>query len=341
MPKPSIAVVGAGLIGQKHVALVAEHAVLAAIIDPTDAARTLAEQHRAPWHADLGAYLQSERPDGIIIATPNQMHMDHGLRAIAANIPVLIEKPITDNTEAGKTLVEAAKQANVPILVGHHRRHNPKIAAAKAAIDQGLLGDIIAVQAQFWLYKPDEYFDVAWRTRTGAGPVFINLIHDIDLLRHLCGEITSVQATESSRTRNNTVEDTAAILLEFANGALGTVSVSDTIPAPWSWELTAAENPAYPTTDASCYTIGGTKASLSLPDLRLWQHADKRSWWEPISATSLSVQNQDPLIRQLGHFCDVIEGRTTPLVSGSEALATLKVIEAIKQAANSGEKICL
>lgn len=265
MPKPSIAVVGAGLIGQKHVALVAEHATLAAIIDPSDAARALADRYGAPWYADLGTYLQAERPDGIIIATPNQMHMDHGLLAIAANIPVLIEKPITDNTKAGEILVEAAKGAQVPILVGHHRRHNPRIAAAKAAIDRGLLGDIVAVQAQFWLYKPDDYFDVEWRTRTGAGPVFINLIHDIDLLRHLCGEITAVQATQSTRTRNNTVEDTAAILLEFANGALGTVSVSDTIPAPWSWELTAAENPAYPTTDAACYSIGGTKASLSLP----------------------------------------------------------------------------
>ena len=73
----------------------------------------------------------------------------------------------------------------------------------------------------------------------------MNLIHDMDLLRHLCGEVTSVQAFESNAARGIR-EDSAVILLRFANGALGTVTVSDTIVAPWSWELTTGgENPAY------------------------------------------------------------------------------------------------
>nr|WP_255569771.1 Gfo/Idh/MocA family oxidoreductase [Actibacterium sp. 188UL27-1] len=226
-------------------------------------------------------------------------------------------------------------------MVGHHRRHNPIIAAARATIQNGDLGQIVSVHAQFWLYKPDEYFDVDWRTQIGAGPVFINLIHDIDLLRHLCGDITSVQARQSSVTRRHAVEDTAVILLEFAKGALGTVNVSDSIVAPWSWEMTAAENPAYPATKATCYTIGGTHGSLSVPDLGLWQHPETRSWWAPIAAKQVSHSAEDPLHRQHDHFCAVIRGTEAPLVSGAEGLATLRVIEAIKEAAETGQTVDL
>ena len=56
--------------------------------------------------------------------------------------------------------------------------------------------------------KPDDYFDIAWRREKGAGPVFLNLIHDVDNLRYLCGEVVSVQAIESNAVRGNAVEDT-------------------------------------------------------------------------------------------------------------------------------------
>lgn len=98
--------------------------------------------------------------------------------------------------------------------------------------------------------------------------MFINLIHDIDLFRHLLGEIVAVQARESNALRGNAVEETAVILLEFASGALGTVTVSDAVAAPWSWELTAGENPAYPRQDQSCYQIGGTRARSPFPGSR-------------------------------------------------------------------------
>ena len=72
-------------------------------------------------------------------------------------------------------------------------------------------------------------------------------------------------------------QEIAALLLEFEGAALGTVSISDTVVAPWFWELTAGENPSYPKTSISCYAIGGTEASLSVPDLHLWRHLGVRS----------------------------------------------------------------
>ncbi|MFQ5623637.1 MAG: Gfo/Idh/MocA family protein [Paracoccaceae bacterium] len=339
MQEPRIAVVGAGLIGRKHVEMVRREAHLAAVVDPSEAAKALANAIGAEWYSDLPAYLADHRPDGAIVATPNRMHADHALACIAAGVPVLIEKPVADNAGDAEKLVSAAEAAGVPVLVGHHRRYNPIVTVAREAIASGRLGDIVSVHAQFWLFKPEDYFDVAWRRRKGAGPVFINLIHDMDLLRFLCGEIVSVQAVESRAARGFHVEDTAAILLEFANGALGTVAVSDAVVAPWSWELTAAENAAYPATGAACYMFGGSRASLSLPDLQLWQYPGERGWHEAIGRTVLAHNRADPLVLQMRHFLDVTRGRSRPMVSGREGLASLRVVEAVKRAAAAGTAV--
>jgi predicted dehydrogenase len=280
--------------------------------------------------------LANDRPDGVIVATPNQLHVEHGLACIRAGIPVLIEKPIASDVRSGERLVREAEAADVPILVGHHRRHNPIIASAKARISSGAIGEVVAVHAICWLYKPDDYFRTDWRTQAGAGPVFINLIHDIDLLRYLCGEVRAVQAFDSNRVRGHQVEDTAAIIMEFDSGALATVTVSDTIVAPWSWELTSGENPAYPSTGQSCYLIGGTHGSLEIPGCGVWSNPSQRSWWEPINCETSRLDDQDPLRLQISHFCRVISRTEKPLVSGREGLRTLQVIEAIKSAAESG-----
>jgi len=329
-----IAVIGAGLIGKKHIATVQKFAELHAIIDPNPATAELARTANTLWFESVDAYLASHSPDGAIIATPNHLHEPQGLACLAQNIPTLIEKPIAHTVEAAQNLTKAATKT--PLLVGHHRRHSPLIKAVKSAITQGRLGELITVSAQFWLYKPADYFTVDWRAKTGGGPTMINLIHDIDLLRHFCGKITRVQAVESHRQRKFEVEDTSAVILEFESGTLGTVSISDTVVAPWSWELTAGENPVYHQTDQSCYMLGGTRGSLSVPDLKLWQHPGARSWWEPIEAQSLSYTTADPVEEQFLHFLDVIENGATPLVTGADGLANQQVLEAIKNAAQTG-----
>ena len=341
---PRIAVVGAGLIGQRHAKLIqtGADATLSAIVDPTDAARAFAGEIGAPWFPSITDLLASDRPGGLIIATPNQLHVDHGLQAVKAGLPALIEKPIADSVAAAEKLVSAAEAAKVPLLIGHHRRHNPLIADAKAKITSGALGRLVAVNAMFWLYKPDDYFDVEWRRKPGAGPVYINLIHDIDLLRWLVGEVAAVRAVQSSAARGHEVEDTAAAILTFDNGAIGTITASDSIVGPWSWEQTAGENPAYPETDQHCYLIGGTKGSLSLPNGEVWAQDDPRSWWRDFQRSGPAARSgEDPLVRQIAHFCDVIRGQASPLVSGSEGLQTLRVIEALKRSAETGETITL
>jgi predicted dehydrogenase len=336
-----LAVLGAGLIGKRHIEhIIAEpQAELYAVVDPSPAGQEVASAKGVRWYPNFAALIATGRPDGAIIATPNQMHVGNGLEAIAAGVPALIEKPIADDIVAGIKLVEAAERAGVPILTGHHRRHNPMIQRAKAIIDEGRLGQIVTVHGFFWLMKPDDYFDLPWRREIGAGPVLLNLSHDVDLLRYLCGEVEAVQAFQSNAVRNYPVDETTVVILKFANGALGTINVTDTVVAPWSWEQTTGENAAYPHTDQTCYQIGGTHGSLSVPRLELWTNQDKRGWWEPFTIERHVAADQDPLRLQIQQFCRVIRGEEKPLVSGREGLITLKVIDAVKRAAESGELV--
>ncbi len=338
-----IALVGAGLIGRRHAEAIAAvpGVLLSAVADPSEAGCEVAVAQGARHFDTLGDMIATDRPDGVILATPNHLHVEGALDCISAGLPVLVEKPLATDLAGAERIVAAAETAGVPVAVGHHRRHNPLIARAKAEIAEGRLGRITAVQGTTWFMKPDAYFEVEWRRRTGAGPVYLNLIHDIDLLRHLCGEVASVHAMESNAVRGHAVEDTAVILLRFDAGALGTLNVSDTVVAPWSWELTARENPAYPATGECCYWIGGTNGALALPNLGLWANPGKRSWWEPISETKLLFDLDDPLVRQVRQFAAVIRGDEAPLVPAREGLRNQRVIEAVKRSAATGETVAL
>lgn len=339
----SISVMGAGLIGKRHIEhiLAEPMARLHSVVDPSDVGRDLARRVNAPWFADVDAMLAAGKPDGVLVATPNHLHVPHGLKVVAAGLPALIEKPFADDLEAGMHLVTVAEAAGVPLLTGHHRRHNQMIQRAKAIIDSGSLGQIITIHSFFWLMKPDDYFETEWRRQASAGPVLINLIHDLDLMRYLCGEVAEVKAYQSRAVRNHAADETTVVILKFINGALGTMNVSDTVVAPWSWEHTTGENPGYPHTDQSCYHIGGMHGSLSVPRLELWTNKDLRSWWEPFSAERITAAGEDPLRLQIRQFCKVIRGEEPPLVSGREGLATLRVIDAIRRAASTGDTVSL
>jgi len=338
MKNIGIAVIGAGLFGRKHIETMRldKGCRLVAIADPTPEAAAYARELEVPCFADYGEMLDTVRPDAAIVATPNVLHVPAGLACIARGIPLLVEKPIADKVADALQLTEAAEGSGVALLVGHHRRHNPIIEMAREVVRSGWIGQVTAISAQWMLLKAQEYFEAVHRRSPGAGPVLTNAVHDIDDLRYICGDIVAVQAMTSNAVRGYPVEDTAAILLRFANGALGTLTVSDTAVGPWSWELTAGENPFYPRNDENCYLISGTEGALSVPRLELWRYGEQQGWGAPLARECLQASNEDPLVRQLRHLCAVVRGEAEPKILGRDAVQTLRAVQAIFESAASG-----
>ncbi|EJN22748.1 putative dehydrogenase [Pseudomonas sp. GM78] len=342
MSKVRIAVAGAGLIGRRHIELVQANpsCTLAAIIDPMPVSADYLATLGVAQYPDLQTCFAAEKPDGVILATPNALHVEQSLQCIDAGIAALIEKPVAHSVDEGKRLLAVADAANARLLVGHHRAHSPILAKARELVREGMLGDLVAVQGSALFYKPDDYFDAAaWRREAGGGPILINMIHEIGNLRSLCGEIVAVQAMQSNAARGFPVEDTVCIGLRFENGALGSFMLCDSAGSARSWEQTSQENASYPSyDDEDCYVICGKGGSLSVPTMRLKYYAqpEDRSWWKPFQSATAQVIRQDPLERQLEHFCNVIRGIEEPLVTVRDGLRNLIITEAIAEAARTG-----
>jgi predicted dehydrogenase len=337
MTKQRLVVVGPGLMGMKHIELILANprCELAGIVTPErEVFNDVGERLNVPLFHDLEACLLSVAPLGVIIASPNEFHYEQARLCVERGIPALIEKPITSSYEDAVRLVDLVSRRSAKVIVGHHRAHSPLMAMAKAVIEAGRLGRLVAVQGSAIFYKPPEYFDAGpWRREIGGGPILINLIHEIGILRTLCGEISAVQAIASNTIRGFPVEDTVVINLQFQNGALGTFVLSDTGASPRSWEQTSRENAVYPTySDEDCYSITGTRGSLDFPTMRLKSHLAP-SWHVPLVEEVIPVVRKDPLEGQLNNFLDVILGLAAPVVTAFDGAQNLKVAEAIRRSA--------
>jgi len=347
MTRTRIAIAGAGYIGQAHMAVARASAsvTLSALVDPSPAAAAVAAEAGVPLYQSLEELLTRDRPDGLILATPNPLHVPQALQCIAAKLPILLEKPIATTVADGARLVQRVKETGARVLIGHHRAHSPIMAKACEAIASGQLGQLVAVMGSATFLKPDHYFaDAPWRREPGAGPILLNMIHEVHNLRMMCGDIVAVQAFASHATRGFAVEDTVSINLRFASGVLGTFLLSDTAACARSWEQTSRENKAYASyDDEDCYVVTGTNGSLSVPTMRLktYPRPEDRSWWKEFEVGVVDMVRDDPLKFQMEHFGCVVRGEVEPLVSAEDGLLNLRITQAIVEAARSGQTVNL
>lgn len=338
-----IAVAGAGYIGQAHIGVITANPSieLSAIVDPSSTAAEMAKIANIQHYHALDELLAGDRPDGVILATPNQLHVSQALQCIEAGVPILLEKPVATTIAEGEALLRTVEQKKAKVLIGHHRAHSPIMVKAREVVDSGQLGRLVSVMGSAMFYKPDHYFeDAPWRRQIGAGPILLNMIHEVHNLRMLCGEIVAVQAFSSNAVRGFAVEDTVAISLRFDSGVLGSFMLSDTAATPHSWEQTSQENKVYPTySDVDCYLITGTNGSLSVPTMRLktYPNVQDRSWWKEFEVGQVGLVRDDPLKHQLAHFVDIIRKGVMPRVSVRDGLQNLRITQAIMDAAETGK----
>ena len=335
-----LAVAGLGWIGRKHAQLIVDHdgCLLVGLCDADDHHAAVAREFGVPFHANIEQLLEDEAVEGVVIATPNRVH---GMMAEACarhSVHALIEKPIAETLDEARRVVHVCDQGGIRVLVGHHRRHSPFIREARSIVDSGTLGQLVGVSMLWALAKPDDYFDQDWRCqRPGGGPTLINLIHELDSLRFLCGEIRQVYAVASSAVRKLEVEDSLSITLSFENGTLGSILASDATPSPWSYEATTGENPHYFRADENSYHFLGTAGSLSFPRMEVWRYPDELAGWQhPLENLRHHVEEADPLQNQLEHFCRVVRHQEEPLVDARDGLRSLAAAVAVLDSAERG-----
>ena len=331
-----LAVIGLGLMGSRHMEVARSFGgcdlVGACDLDPS--LRAVAERHRVPFFQDIGEMLDLTEPEGVLLATQSAAHVETFEACARRGVHALIEKPVADTTKAALKIADIAEATGTRVLVGHHRRHNPLVRAAHDVVAGGGIGDLLAVSMMWTLMKPDDYFNIGWRSiKPDGGPVLINLVHELDILRYVCGEIDQVYAQGSSKSRGYEVEDSVSISITFHNGAVATILGSDAVSAPWSYEATTGENPLYYNVPENCYYFTGTGGALAFPQMELWKYPDanRRGWQHPMEKSVVAVNRADSLTVQLAHFCDVVRGTQPPLVDALDGARSLSAALAVLQ----------
>jgi predicted dehydrogenase len=337
-----------GLIGTAHARTLrkVEECELVAVADVDEKHRETAAQLGVKYYQDYEAMIRSETLHGVILATPNHLHVPMGIACAQQGLHLLVEKPIASTLAEADRLIEAAAQNKVRILVGHQRRFNALVEKTREIVRGGELGRLVGATITWALLKPPEYFEgsFAWRKNKGGGPILINLIHEIDNLRYICGEIDEVFAISSNRVRNFSVEDTAGVTLRFDSGAVGSVFVSDCAPSVSAYEGTTGENPLVYHDFGNCYQFYGTEASLSFPQMKKLFYSDpaKMGWHYPITEQGVKVfQGDDPYVKEFRHFAKVILGEEPSRISGEDGRRTLEVTLAIQRSGETGQAVHL
>jgi predicted dehydrogenase len=338
-----LVIIGAGTMGRHHLsmALANPEFEVVGVADPVAVLDSYRGKGLATF-ADHRRMLDELAPDCAVVATPNVFHVPVALDCIERGVATLVEKPVGDTMASVRRLLAATAASDTPVLVGHHRRHNPLLQAAAAHIAEGGIGKLVAAVGLWLRRKPDAYYREAWKTKPdGGGVLLINTIHDVDCLRMLCGEIDSVQAMTSNAVRQYEVEDTAAITLRFAGGGLGTITVSDAAVAPWCWEMTSREDPRFAHVPENSYLICGAEGSLAVPTLETWSNAPDGGREAAFMRQRLYYVAADSMTEQMAHFARVTRREEAPLVTVDDAARTLAATLAISQSARLGRAVAM
>jgi UDP-N-acetyl-2-amino-2-deoxyglucuronate dehydrogenase len=174
----------------------------------------------------------AENPDidTVVIATPSGMHYEHAVEIISRfQKNIIVEKPTFMRPSQVREVYAKAAEMGVQIFAVFQNRHNLAVRRVAKGVASGELGRLLSVAVRVRWCRPQRYYDLApWRgTFAMDGGCLTNQgIHHIDLMRHLGGEVSRVSSIHKTLGCNIEVEDTASALLEFDNGAIGTLEIT-------------------------------------------------------------------------------------------------------------------
>ena len=229
MTKVKFGIIGCGRIAQRHAEHIHNKGLLTAVCDNVkDKADQMAKQYGVKAYYAVDELLANEKDiDVIAICSPNGLHAEHSIKALNAGFHVLCEKPMAITVYDCGRMIQAAEKANKRLFAIKQNRYNPPVAEVKKIIDEGRLGKITSIQLScFWNRNPDYYKDWKGTLALDGGTLFTQFSHFVDLLYWMIGDVKNVQAYTANFDHQGIIEfeDTGVVILEFHNGAIGTIN---------------------------------------------------------------------------------------------------------------------
>ncbi len=343
-------IIGCGNIGPKHAAAIGliKGARLIAVSD-VDVSKALAVaatfNYEVPAYADFHQLLEHPGVDAVCLCVPSGMRREIGLACIKAGKHVMCEKPIEVTVERADSLIRAADKAGVLLGCIFQSRFGRGLQLTKKAITQGRFGKLLSCSIHVpWWRLPSYYKKVPWRgTRKldGGGALMNQAIHQVDLAQWLLGRIVRVFGqTRRMLHKRIEMEDLAVAVLEFRNGALGTLT---TTTAAWPGSAVRFE-------------IWGTKGHVVLEDgnITTWEFAERQRGDRRIAAgtadkSATGSAGRDPiaLLGSKGHFLQLmdfvraIKEKRRPSIDGREARKAVAIARAIYKSAERNRPVAV
>jgi UDP-N-acetyl-2-amino-2-deoxyglucuronate dehydrogenase len=337
--KIRIGIVGGGNISETHAraARAIPGVEIAAVCgNNKEKVERLAREYGGVPYTDYGKFLAHEAMEMVALGSPSGMHAEQGIAAARRGLHVLTEKPIDITVARADALIAATDKAGVKLGVFFQDRFKPDLRRVKTLLDGGILGKPILAEARVKWYRPPEYYGGSkWRGTTaldGGGALINQGVHTVDLLLWLWGDVTAVQAKMSASLHKIEAEDTLVALLDFANGAFGTlIATTSVFPGyPRSMELSGSEGTLAIEQDLL------VRADLLKPDSSLIgnEAGDNNQ-----SAASPTVSDLRGHQAALEDFLRAIETNGQPACNGREGRRSVALVEAIYAAARSGARV--
>ena len=203
-----------------------------------DTVRDFAAEHKIPIGTSFEEVLADAQVQAVILATPHSKHRAQVEAAAAAGKHIYCEKPFALAKVDAVAMLEACKRAGIVIGVGHHFRLMPSMRVLAELKDAGAFGTIMHVEGNYshdWLANmPADSWRVAAAESRAGGMTGMG-IHVLDCFRDLVGPMKRISALSKARAVQLTTGDTTAALIEFENGATGTLAT--TIKTPFDWRI--------------------------------------------------------------------------------------------------------
>ncbi len=312
MDKVRVGVIGVGSMGKNHVRAYTTLNHICELVGVYDLDRELAGEIAQSYgvKAFSSAEELMDEVDAVNIATPTSTHYKIAIQAINKGLHLLIEKPITSQTEEAQAILKGAKSKNLILQVGHIERFNPVIMALPELLKEK---KIIALDVQrMGPYDP----------RISDTDVIQDLmIHDIDVVSSIVpSKIESISAF-ASKIKSDDFMDYAVANFSMSNGVVATLTAS---------RITQKKVRKMAITTLSAYIELDYLQKKIIVTHRGGLMPDNRNYHQENEFEEVYKNEEEPLKSQLAHFINCIENDTQPLISGSDGLEALRLAKIIQ-----------